>query len=63
MVAGTWGAAASSFCRARLSEGESIVTSIFFRLQKKYDEKFPKMAKITKENFKFEKYSEKLRQN
>jgi hypothetical protein len=62
LVAGTWDVAAGCLCRERLGERENFI-SILFTFQKTYEEKFPKMAKMTKIPLKVQTLTEKLPQN
>jgi hypothetical protein len=58
VVTGTSGAAAGCLCRERLGERKN--TFILVTFQKTYEEKFPKMAKMTNSTVKSPKIYRKI---
>jgi hypothetical protein len=60
VVAGTWGVAAGWFCRQSLGERERTLSSILFTVQKTYEEKLPKVVKMTKNILKSQKIYQKI---
>jgi hypothetical protein len=50
----------AAFIETAWEKEKEHITCVLFRVQKTYEEKFPKMAKMTKKSLKVQKYTEKL---